>query len=175
MKIVQPPDFVIKSKNGTAGFLWDKKFAVRKNADFLKVQKYVDSTVLYKMKPYIPFRNGALEKSAFTFTVIGSGEIRQYTPYARYLYYGKVYGPNFPVVEENGVRRVVFGKYTGNGVIVGWVSPKGQRKHPTGRDLKYDTTGKHHLAGKMWFERMKADHKKEILQGAAKVAGGTTE
>ena len=46
MKIVQPPDFVIKSKNGTAGFLWDKKFAVRKNADVLKVQKYVDSTVL---------------------------------------------------------------------------------------------------------------------------------
>lgn len=52
MKIVQPPDFVIKSKNGTAGFLWDKKFAVRKNADVLKVQKYVDSTVLRLMKPY---------------------------------------------------------------------------------------------------------------------------
>ena len=60
MKIVQPPDFVIKSKNGTAGFLWDKKFAVRKNADVLKVQKYVDSTVLRLMKPYTPFRNGVL-------------------------------------------------------------------------------------------------------------------
>ena len=70
MKIVQPPDFVIKSKNGTAGFLWDKKFAVRKNADVLKVQKYVDSTVLRLMKPYTPFRNGVLEKSATLSTVI---------------------------------------------------------------------------------------------------------
>lgn len=74
MKIVQPPDFVIKSKNGTAGFLWDKKFAVRKNADVLKVQKYVDSTVLRLMKPYTPFRNGVLEKSATLSTVIGSGK-----------------------------------------------------------------------------------------------------
>lgn len=101
MKIVQPPDFVIKSKNGTAGFLWDKKFAVRKNADVLKVQKYVDSTVLRLMKPYTPFRNGVLEKSATLSTVIGSGEIHQNTPYARYLYYGKVYGPNIPI-KENG-------------------------------------------------------------------------
>lgn len=160
MKIVQPPDFVIKSKNGTAGFLWDKKFAVRKNADVLKVQKYVDSTVLRLMKPYTPFRNGVLEKSATLSTVIGSGEIHQNTPYARYLYYGKVYGPNIPIKE--------------NGVIVGYFSPKGQKKHPTGKMLVY-SRAKHPLAGKMWFERMKADHKEEILQGAAKVAGGTAE
>ena len=29
------------------------------------------------------------------------------------------------------------------------------------------------LRGKMWFERMKADHLKEILTGARKIAGGS--
>lgn len=28
------------------------------------------------------------------------------------------------------------------------------------------------LRGKMWFERMKADHKENILHGAAEIAGG---
>ena len=57
---------------------------------------------------------------------------------------------------------------------MGYFSPKGQKKHPTGKMLVY-SRAKHPLAGKMWFERMKADRKKEILQGAAKVAGGTAE
>lgn len=160
MKIIQPPDFVTKSKNGTTGFLWDKKFAVRKNADFAKAQRYVDSTVVRLMKPYTPFRNGILEKSATLHTVIGSGEIKQYTPYARYLYYGKVYGPNIPIIE--------------NGIVKGYFSPKGQKKHPTGKMLVY-SKAKHPLAGKMWFERMKADHKDEILQGAVRIAGGTAK
>lgn len=160
MKIVQPPDFVIKSKNGTAGFLWDKKFAIRKNADVLKVQKYVDSTVLRLMKPYTPFKNGVLEKSATLSTVIGLGEIHQNTPYARYLYYGKVYGPNIPIIE--------------NGEVMGFFSPKGKKKRPTGAALVY-SKAKHPLAGKMWFERMKADKRQIILKGAAKVAGGTAK
>ena len=28
------------------------------------------------------------------------------------------------------------------------------------------------MRGKLWFERMKADHKDDILRGAAKIAGG---
>ncbi len=36
-------------------------------------------------------------------------------------------------------------------------------------------TTKSGLRGKMWFERMKADHLDEIRQGMAKIAGGTAE
>lgn len=124
--------------------------------DMGRVQKFVDQECIRQMAPYTPFLNGALEKSATLSTVIGSGEVKQNTPYARYQYYGQVYGPNIPVFE--------------NGMIVGFFSPKGQKKHPTGRPLHYNRTG-HPKAGAMWFDRMKADRKDDILNGARKVAG----
>lgn len=80
------------------------------------------------MKPYTPFKMGVLENSATIHTVIGSGEIKQITPYARYLYYGKVYGPNYPIVrEKDGTEHIVFGHYSGDGIIIGWRSPKGKK------------------------------------------------
>ena len=91
---------------------------------------------------------------------LGSGELRYLSPYARYLYYGEVYGPNIPIYEGEQ--------------LVGFFSPKGKKKHPTGRALIYDTS-RHPLAGKKWFERMKADHADEIRAGAAKIAGGVTK
>lgn len=112
-------------------------------------QKIVDSAVLKYMDPYIPYQTGTLAKSAVTGTVIGSGKIIQSTPYARYLYYGEVYGPNIPI--------------TSGGEVVGFFSKA--PKSPTGRDIKYDTT-KHPLAGKLWFERMKADHLDDIKKEA---------
>lgn len=60
------------------------------------------------MKPYTPFKMGVLENSATIHTVIGSGEIKQITPYARYLYYGKVYGPNYPIVREKTVLSISY-------------------------------------------------------------------
>ncbi len=114
-----------------------------------KIQKYIDSECIRLMKPYTPFKTGILEKMATVGTVIGSGEIHQSTPYARYLYYGEVYGPNIPIFES--------------GNLVGYRSPKS--KKPTGREIKYDKSA-HPLAGKKWFERAKADHKKDILLGA---------
>lgn len=44
-------------------------------------------------------------------------------------------------------------------------------KHPSGTQLQYDKTA-HPLAGKMWFERMIADHKNDLLQGVAEIMGG---
>ncbi len=160
MRIRQPPDFYTKTNDTSMKLMWDDEFAVRKNADIQRVQKYIDNTVIRFMKPYTPFRNGILEKSATLSTVIGTGELHQNTPYARYLYYGKVYGPNIPI--------------TKNGKVIGFFSPKGKKKHPTGAALVY-SKAKHPLAGKMWFERMKADKRKIILKGAAKVAGGTAK
>lgn len=114
-----------------------------------KVQKFVDQECIRLMAPYTPARNGILEKSATLGTKIGSGEINQITPYARFQYYGKV----------------MVSSITGSP----WAS-RGEKKILTDRDLQYDTS-KHPLAGKMWFERMKADKKEDILKGAREVAG----
>ena len=42
-------------------------------------------------------------------------------------------------------------------------------KQVTDIDLKYQGGGRR---GAFWFERMKADHREDILRGAAKIAGG---
>lgn len=40
-----------------------------------------------------------------------------------------------------------------------------------GNPINYNK--RHHpQAGKLWFERMKADHGKDIIEGAARIAGG---
>ena len=141
----QPPNV-----DGTLSLKWNKEFANNLNKHIARAQREVD-------------------------TVIGSGEIKQVTPYARYLYYGKVYGPNFPIVrEKDGTEHIVFGRYSGDGIIIGWRSPKGKKKHPTGRDIQY-SKDKHPLAGKMWFERMKADRKGDILQAAARRLGSNAK
>ena len=118
-----------------------------------KMQQFVDSEVLRLMNPYTPMDTGALVQSATNGTVIGSGKIQYTSPYARYLYYGEVYGPNIPIKEK--------------GQVVGYWSPP--KKAPTGRPLAYSTE-RHPLAGKLWFERMKTDHKEDILKGAMKIA-----
>lgn len=117
------------------------------------VQKVIDAAVIRECYPYVPFAEGVLAGSANTATEIGSGEVVYDTPYARYLYYGEVYGPNIPVVE--------------NGVIVGYRSPP--EKRPTGRLLKYSREI-NHLAGSRWFDRAMADHAKDILKEAQDAA-----
>lgn len=113
------------------------------------VQKFVDQEVIRLMAPYTPFRAGILEKSVTLGTKIGSGEVNQIAPYARFQYYGKV----------------MVSSITGSP----WAS-MGEKKILTDKDLQYDTS-RHPLAGKMWFERMKADKKEQILEGARKLAG----
>lgn len=117
------------------------------------VQKRIDAEVIRRMKPYTPARNMVLSRSARKDTVIGSGEIRQNTPYAHYQYMGVVYGPNFP-------------QYDQTGEISGRKSPR--KKYPTSRELVY-STARHAKAGKRWFHRMKADHRKKILAAAQKL------
>lgn len=81
------------------------------------------------------------------------------TPYARYLYYGEVMGPNIPVFEDDA------------GTPTRFFSPPGQEKHLTGRALTFRTDS-NPLAGAFWFERMKADHMQDILEEARNVANG---
>jgi hypothetical protein len=114
-----------------------------------KVQKFIDQEAIRLMAPYTPFRAGMLEKGATLGTKIGSGEINQVSPYARFQYYGKV----------------MVSSITGSP----WAR-HGEKKILTDRDLVHDKSI-HPMAGPFWFERMKADKKDEILDGARKVAG----
>lgn len=117
------------------------------------VQKTVDAAVIRECHPYLPYDEGILAGSVNIATKIGSGEVIYDTPYARYQYYGEVYGPNIPIVE--------------NGVITGYFSPP--EKHPTGEKLNYSTEV-NPMAGSHWFDRAMADHKEDVLKEAQDAA-----
>lgn len=123
-----------------------------------KVQQVIDKAVIDFNLQYVPWETGTLGKSAYTATQIGSGKVVYPGPYARYLYYGEVYGPNIPVFED------------GSGEPTRFFSPPGQKKHPTGRELQY-AKDLNPLAGSYWLERMKADHLNDIIQEAKDAAG----
>lgn len=57
------------------------------NAKLQRVQRFVDSEVLRRCDPLVPFKLGNLKKSGITGTKIGSGQVRYTSPYARYQYY----------------------------------------------------------------------------------------
>lgn len=122
-----------------------------------RVQMVIDKSVIDWCQQYTPWDTGTMSKSAYGATVIGSGMVRYPGPYAHYQYYGEVYGPNIPVFDDD------------SGEPTRFYSPPGQKKHPTGAKLQYQTTV-NALAGSFWFERMKADHKQDILQEARNVA-----
>ena len=120
------------------------------------VQAAIDKSVIDWCLQYCPWQTGTLARSPYTASEIGSGEVCYIGPYARYLYYGEVYGPNFPK------------EIDAQGNVVQWASPP--KKYPTGRELQYNTDT-NPLAGSFWFERMKADHTDDILREAKSVAG----
>lgn len=122
------------------------------------VQQVIDKCVIDYCIPYVPHDTGLLESSPYAVTVIGSGEVVYPGPYAHYMYYGQVYGPNIPVFEDD------------SGEPTRFFSPLGQKKYPTGRELQY-STDVNPLAGAFWFERMKADHLHDIIEEAKKNVG----
>lgn len=147
----QPKDHA----DGGFSFLWNPNFAKATNEDFRKAQRFVDSECIRYMDKYTPMRTGALIRSATLGTKIGSGHIVYNSPYARYQYYGEIYGPNIPVYKD--------------GELMGWFSPP--KKHPTGREITY-SRDKHPNAQKLWFEKMKSEKGDAIRRGAEKIAGG---
>lgn len=126
------------------------------------VQQVIDKSVIDFSLPYCPWDTGTLAKSPYAVTTIGSGRVVYPGPYARYQYYGEVYGPNIPVFEDD------------SGEPTRFFSPPGQKKHPTGRSIDYSKSRAKNgpLAGSFWFERMKADRGKDIVKEATDVARG---
>lgn len=112
-----------------------------------KAQSFIDSECIRLMVPYTPMLNGQLMQSATRGTVIGSGVIKYNSPYARYQYYGKL----------------MVSSVTGSSY-----ARRGESKIITNKDLHYNNS-RHPRAGKMWFERMKADRKEQILKGAERL------
>ena len=142
--------FVSKVKNvidKNFKFKWNPAFENQQNKDFEKAQKFVDSECVRLMVPYTPMKNSVLYKSAKAITL---GKIIQTAPYARYQYYGLL----------------MVSSKTGSSYAT-----EGESKVMTSTPLNY-SMARHPQAGKMWFDRMKADKKQVILRGAARIAGG---
>lgn len=75
--------FILKSIT----YNWDKILAKRNLEKGGKVQKFIDSECLRLCEPLVPWDNGDLARSGKNNTVLGSGQIRYRTPYARRWYY----------------------------------------------------------------------------------------
>lgn len=111
------------------------------------VQKLVDSECMRYMSDYMPRRQaGELEHMMMAATVIGSGQIDIPGPYAHYLHEGILF----------------VSPTTGSP----WAK-KNEIKVPTSRELTYAGAP---MRGKKWFDRMKADHKGDILRSAQALA-----
>ncbi len=133
---------MINRPSNTGALKWSPTFEADRERQFELCQKYIDSEVLRHNSRYIPFQTGALDQSGKIGTIIGSGEVVYQSPYARYLYYGKV------MRDSDG--RAFYGR-----------APK----HVTDEPLHYHGEPQR---GKLWFERMKAAHKEQILKGCQK-------
>ena len=124
-----------------------------------RVQQAIDTAALRYSEMYMPMDSGNLIKRSYAATVIGSGRIVFPGPYAHYLYYGEVYGPNIPIFEDD------------SGIPTTYRSPKNKKKYPTGRALKIKTDKNPH-ATSHWWEAAKANHMNDILEEARKAARG---
>lgn len=114
-----------------------------------KTKRGVNQIIADMVEPYVPMKSGALRQSV----LVGPKTISWTSVYARYQYYGEVYGPNFPIMS--------------NGTIIGWYSP--EKKHPTGRELGlpgywkgwtfgYTTLG----TGHHWIDKMLENDKQSM-------------
>lgn len=104
------------------------------------VHRGVNEIIADMCEPYVPIKTGNLRASV----TVGPKEIQYRTPYARYQYYGVVYGPNY------------FRGYDESGEKI-FRTPAGTKKYPTSRMLTYHKEG-----GAFWFETMLAQKGAEL-------------
>lgn len=114
-----------------------------------KVTQFATKRVAEHMDKYVPLDRGGL---AYENRKIGVNTIIYSSPYAHYMYEGKVMGANIPIKE--------------NDMIVGWFSPKGKAKHYTGKDIDYSKSQArgHTYAGPHWDKRMWSAEGSKVIQ-----------
>lgn len=78
-------------------------------------------------------------------------------------------GPYVPMLSGMLLRSGELGTVIGSGEVR-YVAPYARRLY-YGTHFRFNKTA-HPDAGALWFERMKASHKGDILRGAARLAGG---
>lgn len=96
--------------------------------------------------PYVPMESGTLSQT----THITPDYVEWTQEYAHYMYMGEIYGPNIPI------------KDNATGTIVGYFSPPGKQKHPTGRKLTYSNE-LHPQATDHWGDAAVAAHMPDLL------------
>lgn len=101
-----------------------------------KVGLFTAETCARYMVPYVPMESGTLSQNYTT----EPWKVIYNQPYAHYQYTGQAYGPSFPISQ--------------GGATVGFFSKPGEKKHPTGKPLKY-SKGQHPLATSKWDVAMK--------------------
>lgn len=125
-----------------------------------KVQKYIDSFVLYHSEPYVPGKH--IHDLGVISTKLGSGQVVWDSPDANYLYEGKL------MVDPITLKGAFFSPNYGF-----WSRPNTQKiMDPTGRELTYHGGG---LRGSHWFDRMIENEMDDLLDGIVKIIGGTNE
>lgn len=111
-----------------------------------RVQRYLQNQCYRYMDKYVPRQDGNLRKNVD----LSNPEFIVYdSPYAHYMYEGKVMAPSYPIKK--------------NGVVVGFYSPKG-RKHYTGEKIKYKTPG----TGDHWDEKMRNNDMTKLVESVQK-------
>lgn len=85
--IKQPQNTTVSDGTMNVTIKWDASFSGRMSAIMDRKQQIVDSEVLRYCSPLVPLRTGALRNSGTIGTVIGSGQVKYVTPYARFQYY----------------------------------------------------------------------------------------
>ncbi len=88
----------ISQPRNSSGLVWNPSFAATRNAQFSRVQQFIDSEVLRYCDPLTPKQTGNLINSGKMGTKIGSGEIKYNAIYAKRQYYStaesRPYDPN---------------------------------------------------------------------------------
>lgn len=112
------------------------------------VQQFHTQNVLRRIKRYMPFRTGATYKITVAQTDIRKPEIVTDTPYAKYLFHGKV---------------MIDPQINAAGFLTpeGWRSRKGCVKIRTNRNLEY-FKGKNPQAGPRWDRALSANEGKAL-------------
>ena len=91
LKIESPRGFVktVRHKDGTvtSHFVWNKGCKPSIERGMQSAQEWVDSEVLRRCAPLVPFRTGVLQKTGTLMTYIGTGKVVYKTPYAKKMYY----------------------------------------------------------------------------------------
>ncbi len=121
-----------------------------------RVQKYIDNFVKEESRDYIPKKTRTLADSSSIATKNGSGLVIWNTPYANYMYEGKL------MVDPITLKGAFFNPNYGY-----WSRPKTEKiLDPSGRKLNYSNGGDH------WFDKMIDDKMDDLVKGIQNIVGG---